>query len=47
MKIRTIISRRVSRLTLKGIFLITMAVGIISSSMFWEGVDVPMDEGFR
>jgi 4-hydroxybenzoate polyprenyltransferase len=38
MKIRTIISRRVSRFTLKGIFLITMAVGIISSSMMDEGL---------
>jgi hypothetical protein len=47
MKTRTIISRRVSRLTLKGIFLITMAVGIISSSILWEGVEGPMGEGLR
>jgi hypothetical protein len=46
-KARTIISRRVSRLTLKGIFLMTMAVGMISSSIFWEGVDGPMGEGLR
>lgn len=31
-------SRRVSLLTLKGIFLITMAVGMISSSFPWAGV---------
>ena len=40
-KIRTIISRRVSRLTLNGIFFITMAVGMISSSIAW------VDEGLR
>jgi hypothetical protein len=34
----TMISRRVSRLTLKGIFLITIAVGMISSSGFGAGV---------
>jgi hypothetical protein len=34
---QTIISRRVSRLTLKGMFLMTMAVGIISSSGFMAG----------
>jgi hypothetical protein len=39
----TIMSRRVSRLTLKGIFLITMAVGITSSSRpTWLGVVGPM-----
>lgn len=31
----TMISRRVSRLTLKGMFLMTIAVGIISSSAPW------------
>ena len=31
-------SRRVSLLTLKGIFLMTIAVGIISSSFPWTGV---------
>jgi hypothetical protein len=31
-------SRRVSRLTLKGIFLITIAVGMTSSSAFWLGL---------
>lgn len=34
----TIISRRVSRFTLKGIFLITMAVGMISSSCCCRGL---------
>jgi len=38
----TIISRRVSRFTLKGIFLITMAVGMISSSCSGWGL-VPTD----
>lgn len=31
-------SRRVSRLTLNGIFLITIAVGMTSSSGFWLGL---------
>lgn len=39
---RTIISSNVSRLTLNGIFLITMAVGMISSSGFKLGVDGAM-----
>lgn len=36
---RTMMSRSVSRLTLNGMFLMTMAVGIISSSM--PGIGVP------
>jgi hypothetical protein len=35
----TMISRRDSRFTLKGMFLMTIAVGIISSSGFWPGVE--------
>lgn len=36
------ISRRVSRFTLKGMFFMTMAVGIISSSFDWLGVEGAM-----
>ena len=41
------ISRRVSRFTLKGMFLMTIAVGIISSSGLWPGVEGPKGGGAR
>lgn len=47
-KTRTMMSRSVSRFTLKGIFLITMAVGITSSSRPpWLGVFGPMGGACR
>ena len=44
---RTMISRSVSRFTLNGMFLMTIAVGIISSSWRWLGVPGVLMVGAR